>query len=120
MSREVNARGARFLVVTLSTPIQVYPDTAYRMNYLRVVGGSDFFYPEHRLDALGAREGFAVLNLAPPLQAYADRSHAFLHGFPNTRMGTGHWNALGHRLASEMIARRVCELLDNSAKPTSR
>jgi len=111
MGHEVKAHGARFVVVTLSTPIQVYPDDAYRNSYLHSVRGADFFYPEHRLDALGAREGFVVLNLAPSLQAYADEHHAFLHGFPNTRAGTGHWNELGHRLAGELIARRLCDLL---------
>jgi hypothetical protein len=115
MSREVKAHGARFVVVTLSTPIQVYPDTAYRGAYLRRVGGTDLFYPEHRLDELGAREGFVVLNLAPSLQAYADQHHSFLHGFSNTRAGTGHWNELGHRLAGELIAERLCSLLRQEA-----
>ena len=115
LSREVKAHGARLVVVTLSTPIQVYPDTAYREAYLRSVGGTDLFYPEHRLDALGARAGFVVLNLAPSLQAYADQHHSFLHGFPNTRAGTGHWNELGHRLAGELIAQRLCSLLGQEA-----
>ena len=116
MSSEVKARGALFLLVTLSTPIQVYPDAAYRASYLKTVGESDLFYPEHRLDVLAAQYGFAVLNLAPVLQAYADRSHAFVHGFPNTRKGIGHWNALGHRLSGELIAQRVCALLKEAPK----
>src|SRR5262249_13664352 len=111
MGHEVTAHSARFVVVTLSTAIQVYPDDAYRNSYLHSVRGTDLFYPEHRLDALGAREGFVVLNLAPSLQAYADEHHTFLHGFPNTRAGTGHWNELGHRLAGELVARRLCDLL---------
>ena len=115
LSREVKAHGARLVVVTLSTPIQVYPDSAYREAYLSSVGGTDLFYPEHRLDALGAREGFVVVNLAPSLQAYADQHRAFLHGFPNTRAGTGHWNELGHRLAGELIAQRMCSLLAQEA-----
>jgi len=111
MNRESRAHGVRFILVTLSTPIQVYPDAAYRTAYLNAIGGSDLFYPEHRLDALGVREGFPVLNLAPSLQVYADRNHAYVHGFPNTRMGHGHWNALGHGLAGALIARRLCELM---------
>jgi len=115
MSREVKAHDARLVVVTLSTPIQVYPDPAYREAYLRRVGGTDLFYPEHRLDALGAREGFVVLNLAPSLQTYADQHHSFLHGFPNTQAGKGHWNELGHRLAGELIAERLCSFLHQEA-----
>jgi hypothetical protein len=117
MSRDVKAHDARLVVVTLSTPIQVYPDAAYREAYLHRVGGTDLFYPERRLDALGAREGFVVLNLAPSLQAYADQHHSFLHGFPNTQAGTGHWNELGHRLAGELIAQRLCNLLRKAAPP---
>ena len=99
--------------------MQVYPDASYRAAYLKAIGGKDLFYPERRLSALGAREGFDVLNLAPVLQDYADRRHAFVHGFPNTRIGTGHWNATGHRLAGELIARRLCELIKQSAAPLS-
>jgi len=109
VAHEVKARGARFLLVTLSTPIQVYPDPARRGAYLKAVGGTDLFYAEHRLDALAAREGFQVLNLAPALQEYADRERGFVHGFPQTQLGAGHWNALGHRIAGELIARRLCE-----------
>jgi hypothetical protein len=29
----------------------------------------------------------------------------FLHGFENTELGWGHWNAQGHRLAAALIAR---------------
>jgi len=115
MSREVKARGARFAVVTTSTPIQVYPDASYRRSYLQKIGGVDLFYADHRLEALGAQEGFAVLNLAPPLQLYADQHHAFLHGFANTQLGSGHWNELGHRLAGELIGKRFCPFVRQDA-----
>lgn len=117
MHCEVEAKGARFLVVTLANPIQDFPDPKYRAAYLKAVGGTDLFYPEHRLSELGARNGFPVLNLAPDLQGYADRHHAFLHGFPNTRMGEGHFNALGHRIAGELIARWLCDLI--AGKPAA-
>jgi len=116
MNRESRAHRARFIVVTLSTPMQVYPDAARRAAYLQAVGGADLFYPEHRIEALAAREGFAVLTLAPALQTYADQHHAFVHGFENGRIGSGHWNALGHRLAGEHIARRLCDLLQSAAR----
>ena len=119
MSQEAKAHSARFAVVTLSTPIQVYPDAAYRSSYLRKIGGAELFYADHRLEALGAREGFAVLNLAPSLQAYADQHHAFLHGFANTRLGSGHWNELGHRLAGELIAKRFCDLIGQNSPSTT-
>jgi hypothetical protein len=48
-----------------------------------------------------------VLNLAPALQAYADEHKVFLHGFGAER-GNGHWNALGHAQAGELIAESLC------------
>jgi hypothetical protein len=104
MAHEVSAHRARFAVVCVTNPIQVYPDLAARERFLHSLGAADLLLPDRRLRALGEREGFAVLDLAPDLQAYADRHHAFLHGFPNTASGVGHWNSLGHRLAGDEIA----------------
>ena len=108
MAREVMAHNARFLAVTLSNPRQVYPDLAVRHQYLTAVGGMDLFYPEHRLQQLGAREGFEVLPLAPAMQAEADRTRVFFHGFPKTGLGLGHWNAQGHAFAGQVIGRTLC------------
>ena len=109
MSDEVQNRGAKFLVVTLSNGIQVYPNAAARQAFVRRVGANDLFYPDLRIKNSCEREGIPVLNLAPPLQAYADQHYLFLHGFDET-LGSGHWNPLGHRVAGEMIAQKLCEL----------
>ncbi len=109
MRREVEARGARFVVVTLSTPIQVYPDPALRAAFMRRIGAEgDLFYPDRRVADLGRREGFAVFTLAPELQAHADAHKVFLHGFPGD-LGNGHWNRDGHRLAGELLSDKLCE-----------
>jgi hypothetical protein len=117
--QESAAHGARFLAVTLSNGIQVYPDPAVRRAFAQSLGVRDLFYPDHRIAALGQRLGFPVLNLAPPLQAYADRNHVFLHGFGNTRLGFGHWNQQGHRCGGELIAERLCRLLQQPAPAPS-
>jgi hypothetical protein len=75
---------------------------------MREVGVADLFYPDRRIQALGEREGFVVLSLSRPFQAYADDRGVFLHGFENTALGKGHWNEAGHRLAGELIAKRLC------------
>jgi hypothetical protein len=108
MFLEAARAGAKFLLVTLSTGIQDYPDPAVRRAYMRFVGVKDLFYPERHLKALGEREGFPVLNLAPMTQAWAESNHVFLHGFKAGRPGTGHWNALGHHLAGHLIAEQIC------------
>ncbi|HLM54551.1 MAG TPA: SGNH/GDSL hydrolase family protein [Pyrinomonadaceae bacterium] len=110
MRREVEARGARFAVATLSSPIQVYPEARARADFMTRVGAADIFYPDRRLADLGRREGFAVFTLAPELQAHADAHKVFLHGFPGD-LGNGHWNRDGHRLAGELLSDKLCGFL---------
>jgi len=102
MAHEVSDHGARFAVVCVTNPIQVYPDPAIRERFAQQLGVGDLLLPNRRIRAVGEREGFPVLDLAPDLQAYADQHHAFLHGFANT--GVGHWNALGHQIAGNELA----------------
>ncbi len=117
--QEAVRHGARFLAVTLSNGVQVYPDAAARRDYTRRWGMDGLFYPDLRIKALGERMGFDVLNVAPAFQAYADRHHVFLHGFNNTHLGTGHWNAAGHRCGGSLIAQRLCEILQRPAQAAS-
>lgn len=108
MRDEVKSHGAKFLVVTLSNGIQVHPEPAAREAFMRRVGAQDLFYPDKRVAALCEHEGIADLQLAPSLQAYAEQHKVFLHGF-GKEIGNGHWNELGHRVAGEMIAEKLCE-----------
>jgi hypothetical protein len=112
MHHEVAERGAMFLVVTMANGIQVLPNPAAREKYMKWLGVNNLFYPEFRIKALGERDGFAVLNPALSLQAYADEHHVYIHGFKNTRMGAGHWNELGHRLAGKLIAEKLYEMIE--------
>lgn len=109
MRDEVMEKGASFLVVTLSNGIQVHPDPSVRKEFMTFLGTHDMFYPDLRIKALGEREGFPVLNLAQPFQAYAEEHQVFLHGFENANVGEGHWNAEGHRLAGQAIAEKISQ-----------
>jgi hypothetical protein len=109
--REAAAHQAAFLAVTLDTSIQVWPDAQVRENFMKRIGVADLFYPDRRIAALGERGGFEVLTLAEPLYEYAKRHHAYLHGFGNGKMGFGHWNIEGHRVAGELIADRLCAMV---------
>lgn len=111
VQQETARHGVPLLVVTMANGIQDHPSPTYRAAYMEWVGGTDIFYPDHRIAALGERDGFPVLNVAPPLQQYAEAHHIFLHGFKNTTPGVGHWNALGHKLTGEVIAQKICELI---------
>jgi len=108
MRNEVESKNAKFLVVTLSNGIQVFPEAQPRQAFLEKIGASDIFYPDTRIKNLGTRENFTVYNLAPELQVYADQNKVFLHGF-GASLGNGHWNAEGHRIAGEKLSQKLCE-----------
>lgn len=107
MRDEVERRGARFVVATLSNGPQVLPDPAAREAFARRFGATDLFYPDLRVRAVGERHAFTVFNLAPELQAYAERRGLYLHGF-GADIGNGHWNADGHRAGGELLAQKLC------------
>jgi hypothetical protein len=108
MQHEVRAGGARLLLAVLSTPSAVYPDPALRKRYAEVLGIDDLFYPETRLLRLARENGIDAVGLGPEMQRYADATGSFLHGFPNSKPGFGHWNQAGHALAASLIARHLC------------
>ena len=109
-NHEVKSRDARFLLVIVSDPLQVYPGAEARNAELRKAKAPDVFYLNRRLEALGQREGFPVLSLSEPMQRYADEHRVFLHGFPGG-MGRGHWNEKGHLMAGQSIAAAVCDMI---------
>ena len=112
MRNEVRAKGAKFLLVTGSMGIQVNPDPDVRERYMKRLGIHSLFYPDQRIKELGQREGFEVLNLAPPLAEYATLNKVFLHGVGDQK-GRGHWNEIGHQLAGEFIAGQLCKGISN-------
>lgn len=107
MRDEVKQKGATFILVTLSNAIQVYPDQLVRQNFMKHVGVDTVFYPNLRLKDLAHRDNIDFVDLAEPMQAYADKNKVFLHGF-GSDIGNGHWNANGHRIAAELIAKKLC------------
>jgi hypothetical protein len=92
INQEVTQHGAQFLTVTATTGPQVYPDPVWRHKYEKAMDVKDLYYSDFRIRDLGHRAGFPVLNLSPAFQAFADQNHVFLHGFDDTKLGTGHWN----------------------------
>ncbi len=105
---ESRRQGARFLLVTLTNPGQVPPDSVTMLNHAKKLGEPDLFYPERRMQALAAREDMDAVFLAPAFARYAAEHKVYLHGFANTQLGGGHWNEQGHWLAAEIISRHMC------------
>ncbi|MHB8970995.1 MAG: SGNH/GDSL hydrolase family protein [Pirellulaceae bacterium] len=110
MAHETTSHGAKFVVLMANCGLEVDPQDAVREPLMRQLAVTDLFYPERRLEALGARNGFSVICLAQPMGRYAQEHDVYLHGFTNTRPGTGHWNETGHRLAGEWAAARLLEI----------
>jgi len=108
-TRDLAAKqGAGFLLVTVPYAIQVHPSAEARASFQRTLGAPDLFYPDRRLAQFAARHGIAAVALAPVMQHLADETGVFFHGFPASGMGLGHWNELGHRVAAQLIAQRLC------------
>ncbi len=105
---EVVSRGASFLLVTLTNGVQVHPDLDERARYARSLGVSDLLYPDTRLEKFARKEGIPLIALVRPFREYAVKHKVFLHGFEGPGMGRGHWNQLGHELASKAIAKQLC------------
>jgi hypothetical protein len=98
----------RFIVLTVSSDVQVHPDEAVREAACRQLGVVDLLYAERRLDQWGRQHGIPVINLAEPMGRYASKNRVYLHGFANTQFGVGHWNAEGNRVAAEIAAATIC------------
>jgi hypothetical protein len=112
--QNVRAHHVLFLLVIIGTGVQMAPNPAFQAGYLRAVGGTDLLYPSHRLTALGVRKGFTVLDLVAPMKTYAQDHQVYFHGFPNTAMGTGHWNQRGNRFAAYLIAYKLAAMIAQS------
>ena len=100
LEREVRASGARLVVISTSSPDQVWPDRSKRP--------TDPFSQERRLSALLKDHGIPYLALGPELQKQADSDQLVLHGFVGQAPGEGHWNQAGHNLAAEIIRPWLC------------
>lgn len=95
-------------MVTVTTALQVNPDPNVRHDQ-EVSGLTDWFYAEKRITALGECEGFTTINLGKSFQTYAEENNVCLHGFDNIFPCDRHWNALGHKLAGEIVAKTLCK-----------
>jgi len=116
LHHEVADFGAAFGVSISSTSSQVFADRAQREAAMREHGVEDLFYPDKRIQKLGAEDRFPVLSLAMPMQAVADATGTFLHGAPpDTPPGIGHWNAEGNRIAAELVGKWLIGIWNGDA-----
>jgi hypothetical protein len=106
---EVQVHNAHFRLVVLPTRPQLIPETTKRDALLHKLGVADFNYADQRIRSFCDRERISMIGLAPALSTFALSNHVYLNGFTQSTLGTGHWNATGHRVAAEAIAEQLCE-----------
>jgi lysophospholipase L1-like esterase len=114
-NQEVRASGAKLIVVSLSSGIQVHPDAEVRKRFQSSNQLGDVFYADRRIESIANRLHIESIALAPELQRIAERDKVFLHGFANTRLGSGHWNEAGHSAAAALVADKLCHRAANPA-----
>ncbi len=118
MNDEVKAHNAQLLVVTLSSSIQVDPDSSARDKLAKKLGVPNLFYPDDRVREISQRDGIQSLTLAPSFLQYAQQNDVQLHGFHGSRQG--HWNEAGHKLGGEMMAQKVCQMISQPSPATTK
>ena len=104
MNQRVRAHGAQFFLVAVTAGVQVHPDRGVREAASKQLDVEDLFYSELRLESLGEGNDFPVVTLAESMQRTAAETGTFFHGFNNSVLGEGHWNANGHREAATLVA----------------
>lgn len=111
INEEVLQRKAKFIIATLSIGIQIHPDASIKSQFMEKAGVDNLFYPDNRIRILAGKNKIPHIILAPKLAEYSQRTGEFLHGFENTKMGTGHWNENGHRMGGHLISDEICKMI---------
>ena len=108
INNEIKKNDKDFILVSLTTPIQVNPKINQVEKYKKINNIKDIFYPEKRLNKFSKINSIKFVELAPKMSNLALKNNIYFHGFNNTKLGTGHWNKIGHDQASKLISEKVC------------
>jgi len=112
MRDEVRRKGVKFMAAAVSIDTQVHPSKEFREAFMKRLGVEHLFYPNRRLEAFAQRENIMFLDLAPPMQAFAEQNNVYLHGF-GENYGGAHLNPAGHFLAGQLLTQKLCESFSN-------
>jgi hypothetical protein len=112
MNDLVRLMGARFVVTTIPSAIEVDPRRERREQFEARIGVDNLLYPDEQIARMGARASFPVYPLTRELQLLAEQREVYTHGFANTGLGRGHMNEEGHSLVAELLATKLCNSTD--------
>jgi len=108
INNEILKKNKDFIVVSVSNPIQVHPDKKIINKYKEKNNIKNINYPDNRLEFFLNKNNIKYINTAKQLSNEALLNNTYFHGFENTKLGTGHWNKLGHSRASKIISSQIC------------
>lgn len=120
MSQEVKAKKADFMVLILSSGLQVNPDPIVRERYIKKFGIKDLYYPNRRIKTFGDRLNITTLDTVPRLREYAEKNKICVHGFPNAMHCDGHWNSQGHEQVAQLTAQHLCDKFKAEASDSTK
>lgn len=109
INKNVEEKGKELVLVSLTNPIQVYPSESYLKEYKKKNNIDNIFYPEIRLNKFSKKNSIKLILTSQIMREEALEKNIFFHGFDNTKLGTGHWNVLGHDFASKIISKGICK-----------
>ena len=109
INNEVKINNKDFILVSLTTPVQVNPNINEVEKYMIKNYINDIFYPEKRLRKFSEKNSIKYIELAQKMSDLARNNNIYFHGFNNTKLGTGHWNKTGHHQASKLISESICK-----------
>lgn len=107
LNAEVTAAGAKLVVMSVTDGMQVHPKLEVYNQFCQQLGVADLGYAERRMSEFCEQNSIRMLALGEPLRRTAVSENLFLHGFANTKLGTGHWNETGHRLAAQLLSQFI-------------
>ena len=108
---EVREAGAQPLLMIAGTGAQVHPNPKVAAAFAAHFGVPDLGYPVRRLLRTASSQHLPAVNLPLVMATEAERSGSPLHGFDNSIVGFGHWNADGHRVAGQATADALCQMI---------
>lgn len=107
LADEVAHDGAKFVLVILPSPEQIYSENWNRMIEIAGEAGAffDADYPARRLSDLGARESFPVFDLTATFREEAPQASVRFENEWLYFRARGHCNDRGNRVAADAVAR---------------
>ncbi len=108
---EVREAGAQPLLMIAGTGAQVHPNPLVPAAFAARLGIPDLGYPLRRLLQSASSQQLPSVNLPLVMATEAERLGSPLHGFDNSIVGFGHWNADGHRVAGQAAADALCQTI---------